>query len=78
MEGIAVLAAVACVVLIFVGWFMVMMAGFREHVLWGLAILVFGPAYVAFSILHWPEARRGFLYSVYGFLAFGLTILVYG
>ena len=77
MEVIESLAVIACMLLLLVGWFMVMMAGFREHVLWGFAILVFGPAYLAFAILHWPEARKGFLYSVYGFLGFGLTVLVY-
>lgn len=62
----------------FVGWVMVIMAGFREHALWGISVLFFWPAYLLFTVLHWPEARRGFFYMFYGFFAFGLTIMVYG
>ncbi|MGI9334856.1 MAG: hypothetical protein ACR2RL_17060 [Gammaproteobacteria bacterium] len=44
-----------------VGWVMVVVAAFREHVLWGLGSIVFGLVQLIFAIFHWREAKTGFL-----------------
>jgi len=50
-----------------VGSIMVLVAAFRESVLWGLAVLFIGGiATFVFLIMHWAEAKRGFMLQLMG------------
>ena len=52
-----------------VGSLMVIVAAFRQSVLWGLAYLFLPFAALVFIIKYWAEAKAGFLTSMVGFLA---------
>jgi hypothetical protein len=45
---------------------MFLVAAFRESLLWGLAILFLPFAGLVFLIMHWSEARRGFMVQLLG------------
>lgn len=56
-------------ILWFVGWIMFIVAGFRQHALWGLGILFCIPfVQLIFLIKYWSEARNAFLLQVVGVL----------
>ena len=63
---ILVSAVVAIVwVISLVGWLLMLIAGFKRNVWWGLAILFFGPfGMLFFAIKHWQEARLGCLIQI--------------
>jgi glutaredoxin len=60
--GIAALAMV-------IGSLMVIVAAFRQSVLWGLAYLFLPFAAFVFIIKYWAEAKAGFVTSMVGFIA---------
>lgn len=55
-----------------IGNIMFLVAGFRMHVGWGLALLFLPFAGLLFLILHWDEAKRPFLIGLLGFLLSGM------
>lgn len=59
-------------ILFVVGWIMIVAVAFREHILWGVAALFLPFGASVFSILHWRDARRGFLVMAGGLGAFML------
>jgi hypothetical protein len=50
---------------------------FREHVGWGLAVLLLPIATLAFLVHAWQRAKQPFLYQIYGVLIMigGLLVL---
>ena len=56
---------VVCYALMLVGGIMVLVAAFRQSVLWGLACLFVPFASFVFCIMHWQEAKSGFLLSTH-------------
>ena len=71
--GIAllVLGAVAAVV----GGLMLLVAAFRTSVLWGLACLFIPFAGLVYVVVHWEEARTGFLLNLAGLAVGALGLL---
>lgn len=57
-----VLGAIICIV----GTIMFLVEAFRMSIWWGLGCLFLGPVGFVFLILHWAEARRGFVVSLVG------------
>lgn len=49
-----------------VGSFIFLIAAFRQHVLWGLAVLFLPVAPLVFLIVHWDDAKKGFLLQLIG------------
>ena len=62
--------------LVFAGGLMMLIAAFRESVLWGLACLLLPIVSIFFLIVHWSEARRAFVVQLLGvgFLVAGLIL----
>lgn len=54
--------------ILFIGAVLVLVAAFREHVLWGLVCLFVPLATLIFVVSHWEKARTGFLLQILGFL----------
>jgi HAMP domain-containing protein len=57
-----------------IGSFMILVAAFRQHALWGLAYLFVPLASLVFLIAHWGEARKGFLLSLAGLLIVAASV----
>jgi hypothetical protein len=55
-------------VIFIVGWFLFMVAAFRESILWGLACLFIPIVQLFFLIVHWPAARRPFFLQLLAFV----------
>jgi glutaredoxin len=66
--GIGVLASL-------IGWVLLLVAAFRQHVGWGVASLFVPAASLVFTVLHWAEARRGFLIQLMGLLVLSVGVL---
>lgn len=49
-----------------IGGILLLVAAFRESIPWGLAVLFLPFAAFVFLFMHWPEAKRPFLYQVCG------------
>jgi hypothetical protein len=64
MDLLAVSLIVVGMIMLIIGgvWFLV--AAFRESVLWGLACLFVPIVQLFFLIVHWPEAKRPFLFQL--------------
>jgi len=61
MSPFLLLILVPCLVAMFIGGLMVLMAAFRQSVGWGLAYLFVPLASLVFLVVHWQEAKKGFL-----------------
>jgi hypothetical protein len=71
----AILLLLAVVFIIFGGiWFLV--AAFRESIWWGLACLFLPFVTFFFLIVHWPEAKRPFLFQLLGFAIFVVGVVI--
>ena len=57
------------------GSVLLLIASFRRHIGWGLASLFVPGAAVVFAILHWSEAKRGFLLQIMGGVVLAVGIL---
>ncbi len=72
MTGLPFMGYVALLLLGFgviaylIGLVLMLVASFRRHLGWGLATLLLPGAALIFTLLHWAEARRGFLLQVMG------------
>lgn len=73
MDALAIALLVLGLLTIVVGSIMMLVAAFRESVWWGLGCLLFSPVGLVFLILHWGQAKRGFLTHLAG-----LVILIGG
>ncbi|MFT3866866.1 MAG: hypothetical protein QM715_00075 [Nibricoccus sp.] len=60
-------------VLFVVGGFVFLVAAFRESVLWGLACLFVPVVQLFFLVIHWHEAKKGFMLQLIGL---GIMVLV--
>lgn len=58
-----------------VGSLMLVVAAFRTGVLWGLACLLIPFAALVYLVLHWDEARTGFLLNLAGLAVAALGLL---
>ena len=69
--GIAGIAGIGCYIIgclvSAIGGIMILVAAFREGVMWGLGCLFLPFVNLIFVIVHWYEAKKGFLTSLVGF-----------
>ena len=63
---VSIIAIGAGALIATVGTLLLLIAAFRQHFLWGLAVLLAPFGNVVFTCMHWAEARAGFLASVIG------------
>ncbi|NQT92791.1 MAG: hypothetical protein HQ559_08520 [Lentisphaerae bacterium] len=63
---LSVVGSLTCMV----GAGMIIIAAFRESVGWGIGVLLFQPAAFIFVLLHWDEAKKGFLVQLAGVCVF--------
>lgn len=54
------------VILSVIGGVMILIAAFRESVLWGIASLLVPLVALIFVFTHWQETKNGFFYSIVG------------
>lgn len=73
MDALAITLLIFGLLTVVVGSIMMLVAAFRESVWWGLGCLLLSPVGLVFLILHWAEAKRGFLVHLAG-----LAILIGG
>ena len=66
MGGMLVLGGA---VVAFVGLVLILIAAFRESILWGLACLFIHIVCWIFVFLHWEEAKSGFMHYLCGVIA---------
>ncbi|MEM7050054.1 MAG: hypothetical protein AAF604_10355 [Acidobacteriota bacterium] len=69
---------VCAMLAVFIGGIMILIAAFRQSVLWGLGTLIVPFVGLIFVILHWQEAKRGFLLTLGGYAVLFLSIFVIG
>lgn len=50
----------------FIGGIMILIAAFKESVLWGLGTLIVPLVGLIFVITHWEESKNGFLLNIGG------------
>jgi hypothetical protein len=62
----APLLAIAGYILILIGSFVILVAAFRQSVLWGLACLFLPVVQLFFLIVHWRRAKQGFALQLCG------------
>ncbi len=70
MGTIVVICMVISVVVMLVGGVMMIVAAFRQGILWGLAYLLIPFAALVFLFKHWNEAKKGFFINLVGACAF--------
>ncbi len=58
--------AIIGIALVFVGGIGLLIAAFKESILWGLGCLFFSPVALVFLILHWREAKNPFFLQLAG------------
>jgi hypothetical protein len=72
MGPLAISAVVLGVIAVLVGNILLLIAAYREHILWLLGVLFLPFASLVFIIVHWNEAKRSLAWQVLGaVLAFG-------
>lgn len=59
-----------------VGGIMILIAAFRESVLWGLGCLFIPIVGLIFVLAHWREAKAGFLIQLFGLAVLLLATMV--
>jgi FtsH-binding integral membrane protein len=64
------------IIIFCVGSFLFLVAAFRESIWWGLACLFLPVVQIFFLIVHWPHARKPFLFQLLGFVAFLVGIII--
>lgn len=76
---IASILSVVGGILFFGGWIvgiagsmLFLIAAFGEDLLWGIACLFCGPAWLIFLVLYWDEAKKGLLVMVAGCVIAGI------
>ncbi len=75
MSAFALILLLFGAVLMLVGGIMLIIAAFRQSMLWGLAYLFIPFAALVFLFRHWSEARRGFLINIVGGAMFSGAII---
>ena len=57
------------------GTIMYLIRAFRTNLLWGFAMLFFGPVSAAiFTIIHWKLAKKSFVVAVLGYIITSLAL----
>ena len=64
MEVLSIIGLIVFVM----GGFGLLIAAFKTNILWGVGVIVFAPAALVFTVLHWSEARNPFLLQLFGLL----------
>jgi hypothetical protein len=59
-----------------VGYFLILLAAFREEVFWGFICLFFPISILFFVIINWEVAKRGAITMIMGFGFFYIAIFV--
>ena len=67
MQGLSTILLAVGGVIIIVGYIMLLIAAFREGVLWGLLCFCFTPIQLVFLIVHWQVAKKPFLIQLLGY-----------
>src|SRR4249920_422960 len=70
MDTIIGICMVISVVVMLIGGVMMIVAAFRQSILWGLAYLLIPFAALVFLFKHWSEAKKGFFINLAGACAF--------
>jgi hypothetical protein len=78
MDAVAGILVLVGWLTMFVGSIMVLIAAFRESVLWGIGCLFIAPVTLFFIITHWSEAKKGFFIQLAGIAIILVAILVLG
>ena len=52
--------------MVFIGGIGLLIAAFRESILWGLGCLFLSPVSLVFLILHWRDAKKPFFLQLAG------------
>lgn len=60
----------------FVGGIWLLIEGFKESVLWGVGMLLFGFVGLIFAVTHWEQAKKPFLLNVGGAALMFLGVLL--
>lgn len=71
MEQLAIYLWFAGLVVTAIGFAWLVIAAFRQRVLWGIGTLVFPPLGFLFLLLHWTRAHRPFLVAFAGWVTVG-------
>lgn len=58
--AVALLFDLSGLVLLFVGWFLLIRAAFRQSAWWGIGCLLLAPVKLVFLVRHWADARTAF------------------
>ena len=72
MGGLASAVVLVGIAIAFIGGIMFIIAAFNESALWGLGVLFVAPISLIFLVLHWRQAKDGFLTQLLGY---GIVIL---
>ena len=68
-EGISTLIVIQYIgiAIFIIGGLGLLIAAFRTSLLWGLACLLVWPAALAFTFVHWADAKNPFFLQLFGF-----------
>lgn len=64
MEALSIIG----LIIFIVGGLGLLITAFKANILWGVGVIVFAPAVLVFTILHWSEAKNPFLLQLFGFV----------
>lgn len=78
LQGPSRLIYLAGMILCAIGGLWGIIRGFQEGVLWGIAIILCGIAWIAFLIVHWQRAKDPFFLQLLGIAAILFAIVVMG
>lgn len=63
-------------ILFVIGSFMFLVAAFQESVLWGLACLFVPVVQLFFLVVHWHEAKKGFMLQLIGMVILVVAAII--
>jgi len=72
---VSVLILYAGIGIVVIGGIGLLIAAFKTSLPWGLAVLVVGPAAIAYLILHWQDGKGPFKLQVFGLII--IAVFVY-
>lgn len=65
-------------VIFIIGGIGLLIAAFRTHILWGLAVLLIAPVSIIYLIVHWHDAKGPFKLQIFGLLVIVVLALTNG
>ncbi|HEV2695177.1 MAG TPA: hypothetical protein VG347_19945 [Verrucomicrobiae bacterium] len=64
------------IVIYLVGWLAVLIAAFRESILWGVACLLLPIVQLFFIIVHWSKAKKPFFLQLLGLVVMIVAMIL--